>query len=68
LELIDKFIPFIRKLEEETGHKSIKIGAVEVEKDKYYYFPFFIINELKISEQLIQKGNLELLHKTLAHK
>lgn len=46
----------------------MKIGAAEIGKGKFYYFPFFGVDEVKMTDQLIHRGNIDALKKSLFKK
>lgn len=66
--MIDVFLPEIKNLQLSKGYYNVKIGAVKLPDEKYYYFPFFMIDEIRLSDQLIMKKNQESLIDTLKRK
>lgn len=42
--MIDVFLPEIKNLQLSKGYYNVKIGAVKLPDEKYYYFPFFMID------------------------
>lgn len=65
LEAIAKDLPNLRKLEEKEGREKVRVCAVEIETNKYYFLPYYEV-ESGLSEgqnlrKIVRQQNIDTI-------